>query len=141
MTAPRDQIEIKVRQWATYADEDLELARHALGMGAKCSTRLVAYHAQQCAEKYLKAYLVHRQVDFPFTHNISLLLELCGESGAWVTELTDAEILTRFGVKARYPGEDAEVPMEKAQQAVDIAARVRELVRQALAAEGVSLQA
>lgn len=27
--------------------------------------RLIAYHAQQCAEKYLKAYLVYHDIDFP----------------------------------------------------------------------------
>jgi len=57
----------KVRQWA----------RHALTLTSGCPHRLIAYHAQQCAEKYLKAYLVSAGVDFPYTHNISRLLELC----------------------------------------------------------------
>ena len=26
------------------------------------------FHAQQGAEKFLKAYLIHREVEFPFTH-------------------------------------------------------------------------
>ena len=35
------------------------------------------FHAQQAAEKLLKAYLIWREVDFPFTHNLSTLLLRC----------------------------------------------------------------
>ena len=139
MTALPERILQKVRQWAVYGDEDLALERHALSMGGQCPNRLVAYHAQQCAEKYLKAYLVHRVVDFPFTRNVSLLLELCAKSAAWAAGLEDAESLTQYAITTRYPGESAEVSDEGAQAAVDIAARVREVVRQALNEDGVSL--
>ena len=139
MTAPREHVLRKARQWAAYADEDIRLAQQALNMGEHCPNRLAAYHAQQCAEKYLKAYLVHKEVDFPFTHNISLLLELCEESGAWAGTLRDAEALTRYAVTTRYPGEETEVALDKAQQAVAIGLRVRDAVRKALDDEGVVL--
>ena len=113
MTAPREHVLRKARQWAAYADEDIRLAQQALNMGEQCPNRLAAYHAQQCAEKYLKAYLVHKEVDFPFTHNISLLLELCEESGAWAGTLRDAEALTRYAVTTRYPGEEPKSPWTK----------------------------
>ena len=134
MTAPREHVLRKARQWAAYADEDIRLAQQALNMGEQCPNRLAAYHAQQCAEKYLKAYLVHKEVDFPFTHNISLLLELCEESGAWAETLHDAEALTRYAVTTRYPGEEAEVALDKAQQAVAIGLQVRDTIRKALPA-------
>ncbi len=41
----------------------------------------------------------------------------------------------------RYPGEGPEVSPEKARAAVDIAARVRETVREALDEEGMTLKA
>ncbi len=139
MTARPERVLQKVRQWVAYADEDLELAQHALGMGRRCPHRLVAYHAQQCAEKYLKAYLVHRGVDFPYTHNITLLLELCQPSAEWSADLQEADTLTRFSVRARYPGEDVIVSPESAAQAVTVASRVQTAVRQMLAVEGVYL--
>ena len=37
----------KVMQWLSFADEDLNLASHALGLGARGPYRLIAYHAQQ----------------------------------------------------------------------------------------------
>ena len=70
----------KVIQWLKYGDEDLRLARHGLTLTSGVPYRLIAYHAQQCAEKYLKAFLVYHRIDFPYTHNIGRLLELCAEN-------------------------------------------------------------
>ena len=57
----------KVVQWLGYADEDLQLARYGLTLGDNAPYRLLAYHAQQCAEKHLKAFLVYQRTDFPYT--------------------------------------------------------------------------
>jgi len=37
----------------------------------------VCFHAQQAAEKCLKAFLAHRSVEFPYTHNLAKLIEIC----------------------------------------------------------------
>jgi HEPN domain-containing protein len=99
----------------------------------------VAYHAQQCAEKYLKAYLVLRGIDFPFTHNIAHLLELCPPDATWGASLEEADTLTRYAIVARYPGPGTDVSADHARLAAEVAARVREVVRQALAGQGMSL--
>ena len=65
MTASREDVVVKVREWAAHADDDMRVAQHTLTLHDACPYRLVAYHAQQCAEKYLKAFLVLRGVDFP----------------------------------------------------------------------------
>jgi HEPN domain-containing protein len=62
------EIQKKVIQWLEYGDEDLRLARHGLTLTSGVPYRLIAYHAQQCAEKYLKAFLVCHRIDFPYTH-------------------------------------------------------------------------
>jgi HEPN domain-containing protein len=69
MNAPNNDIVEKTVQWMRFGDEDLRLAQFARTMSKGCPYRLVAYHAQQCAEKYLKAYLVFHRTDFPYTHN------------------------------------------------------------------------
>lgn len=139
MTAPREDVARQVRQWAALGDEDMRAAQHILAMPDECPHRLVAYHAQQCAEKYLKAYLVLRGVDFPYTHNIARLLELCSEQADWGATLKEAEELTPFAITARYPGEEEAVTEAEARRAEQIAARVRQVVGQALNDEGVSL--
>jgi HEPN domain-containing protein len=122
-----------------YGDEDLRLARHALTLLSGCPYRLVAYHAQQCAEKYLKAYLVFHRIDFPYTHNISRLLELCEENSRWPGKIYEAEELTAFAITVRYPGEDEKVAKKEALRAVDIATKVKQTVRKTLKKEGFPL--
>lgn len=131
----REAVLAKVRQWVGYADEDLRLARHAIDM-EEPPCRLISYHAQQCAEKYFKSYLVLHGIDFPYTHNISRLLELCVESGADVDNLRDAEELTPYAITARYPGEAEDVAPEEAARAVEVAELVRQVVRRILAHDG-----
>jgi HEPN domain-containing protein len=129
----------KVMQWLSLADEDLNLASHALGLGAQSPYRLIAYHAQQCAEKCLKAFLVYHNVDFPYTHNIRRLLKFCEEHAEWTDNLKDAEELTPYAITARYPGEEEEVTEPEAKRAIDLAQQVREQVRNALEQLGLKL--
>jgi len=140
MSATKDEILQKVNQWVIYAEEDLCLAGHALSMSSGCPYRLIAYHAQQCAEKYLKAFLVFHGIDFPYTHNISRLLELCAVKADWTETLSEAEELTPFAITARYPGEDEEVTKKEALHAIEIASRLRQVVENALKNEGVDLK-
>lgn len=54
MKPPDDARLFNVREWIELAEDDLRVARHTLTIKRRCPYRLVAYHAQQCAEKYLK---------------------------------------------------------------------------------------
>ena len=129
----------KVMQWISLADEDLNLASHALGLGTKSPYRLIAYHAQQCAEKYLKAYLVYHNVDFPYTHSIRVLLKICSNLATWAPTLKDADELSPYAITARYPGEEQEVIEAEAKRAIDLARKVRQQVGTALKQLGVDL--
>ncbi len=140
MKVPNERVLHHVKQWLIHGDEDLRLAVHAMTLqGEEPPYRLVAYHTQQCAEKYLKAYLVYCGVDFPYTHNISILLELCSEHATWTAEMRDAEQLTLYSITTRYPGEDQEVTEAEAKRAIELAQQVRTQVRTALEKLGVEL--
>lgn len=136
MKLPDAPILEKVRQWLAYADEDLGVARHGFSMPATPPCRVIAFHAQQCAEKYVKAYLVFHGVDFPFTHSLRRLVDLCASAAHWTEQLRDAEELSPYAITARYPGEDLVVSEAEARRAVAIAERVREIIRDALQEEG-----
>jgi len=127
-----------VKQWLEHAEEDLRLAKHAFRLSSSCPYKLVAFHAQQCAEKYLKAFLALKKVDFPYTHNISLLLEISSDHAAWAKDLREAETLTDYAVTARYPGAE-KVTKKDAELAVKTAVKVRNVVRKALKQEGLKL--
>lgn len=126
----------KVILWISYAEDDLGLAHYAMTMPGSRPYRLIAYHAQQCAEKYLKAYLVYHDIDFPFTHDIKKLLKFCG-SHTWIEKIKDAEELTPYAITARYPGVDEIVTENEAHQAVNLASIVRKTIRKALADDGM----
>lgn len=120
-----------IKQWIEYAEEDLRLARHGLKIKKSCPYKLIAFHAQQCAEKYLKAFLALKKVDFPYTHNIALLLELCSPYAEWAKEMPMAAALTQYAVTARYPGKGT-VNKKEAVQAVETADYVRKTLKKAL---------
>ena len=112
------------REWLAYARSDLTLARARpegvlLEMGC--------FHAQQAAEKSIKAVLISRGIDFPYTHDISHLATLLDQSRVeYTSELEDAIELTQYAVLARYPTDDTPVTEAELDVAVKIAERVFE---------------
>ena len=91
------------------------------------------FHAQQCAEKALKALLMAQQIDFPRTHIIELLLDLSKAQGVDVPESVDhAYVLTQYAVQTRYPGVWEPVYMDEAMRALDQARTVLDWVEQVI---------
>lgn len=128
MNVPADVLIRKAGQWLDHAGEDLVLARHALKLRSSCPYRLIAYHAQQCAEKSLKAFLVFQEIDFPYTHDLFRLVRLCSGGISWAATAEEAAALTPYAAAARYPGGWLEVTRGEAATAVEIAARLRTLI-------------
>ena len=92
----------------------------------------VCFHCQQCAEKYLKAFLVLRRTPFPKVHDLIALNTLCSPEDAEFDQIVGAlECLVGYDVAVRYPGESATV--EDIHEAVEAMQQVRTFVRQKLA--------
>ena len=94
------------RAWVEKAEEDFILAQSALRRKRPLVTG-ACFHAQQCAEKYMKALLVSKRAGFPMTHDLLLLSNLCSNEGIFLEidpKLLNA--LTDFAVRTRYPGEE-----------------------------------
>jgi HEPN domain-containing protein len=116
--------------WVARAEEDYALARSALRRKAPL-TYGATFHAQQCAEKYLKALLVARGQEFPKTHDLAALSDLCHRSGIVVPVNQDAlQRLVAYAVQVRYPGEDP--TPEEAQEALQTAQTIRRFSRRLL---------
>ncbi|RKU12158.1 hypothetical protein C6502_06545 [Candidatus Poribacteria bacterium] len=118
------------RAWFEKADQDLEMARRALGP-EKPLPGMACYHAQQCAEKYLKGYLIAQSISFRFVHDLVYLTQLCTtQESVFEKLMSAAEILGEYGVTMRYPMEDLEEPdIEAAREAIELAEQVVALVR------------
>ncbi|HEY0791268.1 MAG TPA: HEPN domain-containing protein [Chthoniobacterales bacterium] len=108
-------------EWLLYAESDLRYA--VLGRGEPdILQNQVAFHAQQAAEKALKAVLVHATVEFPRTHDLHNLLTLIRDCGIFVPPgLEQLPALTRFAVESRYPGDVESVTPDEVAHAIALA--------------------
>lgn len=84
------------------AREDLAAAE-ALDRAERVSDAPVGFHAQQAVEKALKAAIASRDQDFPFTHDLGLLMQLCQDAGLELpADLGNADRLTPYATAVRY---------------------------------------
>ncbi len=123
MTARRE-----VEEWVKKAETDYKAAIDLARRRKDPLPEAVCFHCQQCAEKYLKAFLISRQVSFPKTHDLIALKKLCvEEEGAFELIHDLLESLEGYDVVIRYPGETATV--EDAREAMAAMKEVRRFVR------------
>lgn len=110
--------------WLQRARSDLVLGRAAVSM-PDVLLEDACFHAQQCAEKALKALLIWRRAVFPRTHVLETLLDLLKVAGVRVPpEVDEAFVLTQYAVQTRYPGEWEPITDDEAHSALGTAARV-----------------
>jgi HEPN domain-containing protein len=112
-----------VTEWMRHARSDMAIAR--MVENDEIAPEIIAFHAQQAVEKALKALLIQRQVDFPRTHVIGVLIGLCKECGYKIEEnLEEATTLSRYAVASRYPRETDLITRQEAKIAADLAKQV-----------------
>lgn len=118
-------------EWVAKAEDDLSAAGLLLRGGEHPLPDASCFHSQQCAEKYLKAFLQEHQFRFERTHELITLLNLCLPiDGDFESLNKDLGELSDFAVAVRYPGLAA--TSEIAEQALSAATRVRAFVREKL---------
>lgn len=87
---------------------------------------VVCFHAQQCAEKILKAYLVLDGRTPERTHDLRLLLKRCLDINPSLAELdADCLNLTTQAIGPRYPDEFFDPSEDDARGAINALERVR----------------
>lgn len=120
---------LEVRGWLLRASEDLRAGKHDLtARPPLCND--VAFHAQQCAEKAMKAFLVYHERPFRKTHNLTELGGAVARIEPALAELMrEASLMTEFAWRFRYPGDSASVSERDALQSIELAERVLAEVR------------
>ena len=117
-----------VAGWVQKGENDLKNAALALRAGRACPADTVAFHAQQCIEKYVKALLTLREIDLPKIHDVEELLALAGLEQKAGLSVEQQRLLTAYATVTRYPGDDDPVSVVEARRAVALARRVRAVV-------------
>jgi HEPN domain-containing protein len=118
--------------WIQKADEDFKFAEYTLEETEYYSH--ACFHFQQAAEKYLKAFIVAKEIPFQKIHSIITLLNICKESGYSFGPLLDAAgFLDGCYIDTRYPVHwPSGYTKEKALKARESAGQVRAAVKAAL---------
>ncbi len=112
-------------RWMKKAEEDLKVIGHELKLGEEeAAAGAVCFHAQQAAEKYLKAFLIENGKSVGKTHDIALLIKLCAEFDPGFEKIEATE-LNYYAVKIRYP-DDIDEPDFK--QAVKCGRKAGEII-------------
>src|SRR5271165_1106792 len=114
---PEDARLQDARAWLSKAELDLRAAAHETSAEALWGD--VVFHAQQAAEKAMKAFLAWHDVPFRKTHNLEELGQQCMPLDATLRAVADlAAPLTEYAWKFRYPGEPDEPEREEGEEAL-----------------------
>jgi HEPN domain-containing protein len=124
-------MKLTTTEWAVKAEGDFLTAGRELRARKSPNYDAVCFHAQQSAEKYLKAILQENEKHIPKIHNLIELMLLCEEiDGSFEMLRADLVTMERYAVRGRYPGETAE--KGDAQSAYAAAGTTRKFIRQKL---------
>lgn len=95
-------------EWVEKAEGDFSAALLLLRARKAPNFDASAFHAQQCAEKYLKARLQEAAIPFQRTHDLGALLDLLLPiEPSWAIMRPRLDLLSAAAVEIRYPGRSA----------------------------------
>ena len=115
----------EVCNWLQKAEEDFLGAVDLSRRRKHPLPDLVCFHCQQAAEKYLKAFLIFHEINFPKTHDL-LLVTLLNDIEPQISFYRDwFDTLNAYSVQFRYPGDS--VSQEEAVTALKTVKSIRKL--------------
>ena len=110
------------REWIEKAEGDYTTARREMRARNSPNYDAVCFHAQQMAEKYLKALLQENGLAIPRTHSLIDLLALISKlDSSFLLIQNDLNIVEGYAVQFRYPGHSAtKVDAKEAYKAIKV---------------------
>ena len=94
------------KEWLRYAKSDFKTASHMFYNVDPKEIEISCYHAHQCAEKSLKAFLIAKNIEPPRTHDLVELNFLCkNQESGFMSMQQQCIFLNPYGVHVRYPNE------------------------------------
>lgn len=117
----------ELKSWIENAEDDFSAAEALIQVKRPLASG-ACFHAQQCAEKYLKTLLILKDMEFPKTHDPPALDTMCNNAGI-LTGFPPQQLidLTEYAVRRRYPGDQP--TLEEAREAIEIASSIRQFAR------------
>ena len=119
----RSRIPGSASDWLVRAKSDLAIAKAPLPQDAFFED--LCFHAQQAAEKALKAVYQHNGWTFRYTHDLEVLISGLMREGVVVPEeVAEADTLSAYAWQARYPNLDESVSEAEYERAIRMAETV-----------------
>lgn len=120
--------EASIREWIKKAIDD-ELSCKSILKHRDAPPSPVCFMAQQMGEKYLKALLIFHKKDFPKVHDLKRIATLLESFETNIFNLDDAfNILNKYYVTTRYPGDYPEFTWKDAEKAFKAAQKIKNFV-------------
>lgn len=114
-----EAVKTAVGRWLAKAANDLRTAETMVALVPPV-VDTTCYHAQQCVEKCLKAFLTAVDRHVERIHSLPRLVELCAEVEPAFGRLADVGVeLTGYASQSRYPDDWREIPVDEALGAVE----------------------
>ena len=87
------------------AERDLSALR-GMGDAAVFADEIFGFHAQQAAEKLLKAWLASLGETYPLSHDLATLLDMLNARGVDIARFDELVDYTPYAVRSRYATAD-----------------------------------
>jgi HEPN domain-containing protein len=101
-------------EWISKAEGDFAMVERESRARKNPNYDGICFHAQQCAEKYLKARLCESGIAFSKIHDLVALLEaVLTVEPEWELQRENLAFLSEFAVSYRYPGDSADLETAK----------------------------
>ena len=122
----------QVEGWIILADKDLMAAEIVLKDDYPL-TNIVAFHCQQTIEKYLKAYLIEKDVPLIKTHDLIKLNGMIKNIKDLGIDENKLIVINEVYIESRYPGEIGLMPDgiptdEQAKEFIEYAKEIKRII-------------
>lgn len=118
-------------EWVVKAEGDYVTARRERFARRAPNYDAACFHAQQMAEKYMKAFLQEHNLPVPRSHDLVELLSICQPvEPTFALIEPDLKGLNGYAISVRYPGQTS--GKDEAEQAIRQAVVVRRFMRERL---------
>lgn len=115
---PDNTINENAVEWLRDAESDFAIA--SVKRTTKMRYTHLCFHAQQAAEKALKALFVVMSMPYPRTHDLAFIIDSLPPETTIPPFLLNLPILTKYSVQYRYPGQSLTITSKDLKQAIEL---------------------
>lgn len=134
-----NELSEQIKEWIKKAEHDLGSAK-IIFLYLPDYSDTIAFHCQQAVEKYIKAILVYKEIEFQRSHDLIYLLELLSS----VSEISKdrykkAVSLNGYSVQIRYPDKIVKLSREELEDAIAISQEFRTFAIEQIGIEEINM--